>query len=107
MRVALDGIPLSEPRTGVGHYTYELALALAKKTRLDEIQLVTPRPFAYSPEAPGPGDIPPNLATCFVATNIIRRRWFALGLPRYLSQHRIELFHGTNYEVPLRRVRPS
>jgi glycosyltransferase involved in cell wall biosynthesis len=107
MRIALDGIPLSEPRTGVGHYTFELALALARKTGLDEIQLVSPRPFAHSPETPEPGDIPSNFSSKFVATNIMRRRWFALGLPRYLSQHRIDLFHGTNYEIPFRRVRPS
>ena len=46
MRIGLDGYPLSEPRTGVGHYTLELARALAVTHPADEFELVSPKPFA-------------------------------------------------------------
>ena len=29
MRIGIDGLPLTAPKTGVGHYTFELARALA------------------------------------------------------------------------------
>jgi hypothetical protein len=46
MRVGLDGYPLSEPRTGVGHYTLELARALSRHYPSDQFELVSPKPFA-------------------------------------------------------------
>ena len=33
--------------------------------------------------------------------NSITRRWWSIGLPRYLKQNPVDIFHGTNYEVPL------
>ena len=45
MRVGIDGYPLAEPRTGVGHYTLELARALALISPSDQFELVSPAPF--------------------------------------------------------------
>ena len=45
MRVGLDGYPLCEPLTGVGHYTFELACALAQRFPADEFQLIAPQAF--------------------------------------------------------------
>ena len=45
MRIGLDGYPLSEPLTGIGHYTLELACALARNFPRDEFELVSPKPF--------------------------------------------------------------
>jgi alpha-1,3-rhamnosyl/mannosyltransferase len=43
----------------------------------------------------------PNLNLVRVRTNLITRRWWGIGLPRYVRQAGLDLFHGTNYEVPL------
>ena len=45
MRVGIDGYPLAEPRTGVGHYTLELARALAHISPTDQFELVSPKPY--------------------------------------------------------------
>ena len=42
MRIALDGLPLSAPLTGIGYYTLELARHLAKRLS-DEIFILSPR----------------------------------------------------------------
>ncbi len=108
MRIGLDGFPLLVPRTGVGHYTFELARALALLAPSDQFELVAPGPF--------PGSIiedirltcPDNLRAFTVEANSIRRRrWWAVGLPLYLRKASLDLFHGTNYEVPLWSKRRS
>lgn len=99
MRIGLDGYPLVSPKTGVGHYTFELAKELARIAPEHSFELIAPAPF--------PGSVMteiktvPNLRTVSVATNVITRRWWAVGLPRYVHRARLDLFHGTNYEVPL------
>lgn len=98
MRVGLDGIPLATPRTGVGHYTFELARQLALIDPEDSFELVSPFPF----EPPILDQLlPPALKAVHVRTNSLSRRWFAVGLPLHLRQSDFDLFHGTNYEVPL------
>jgi glycosyltransferase involved in cell wall biosynthesis len=107
MRIALDGIPLSETRTGVGHYTFELALALAESYPLDSIELVSPRAFTSGQDSLNETSLPPNLKLNYTAANVFERRWFVHGLPSYIRRTGIELFHGTNFEVPFRRICPS
>src|SRR6185295_17307279 len=50
---------------------------------------------------------PENLRLVRCRVNPITRHWWAIGLPRYIRRHGIEIFHGTNFEVPLRRVCPT
>src|SRR5215204_2005372 len=76
MRFGLDGIPLEQEKTGVGHYTFELARSLAAIDRSDEFELVAPS-SVWS-----------------------RRFWWSISLPRYCSQASFALFHGTNFELP-------
>jgi glycosyltransferase involved in cell wall biosynthesis len=83
MKVALDGMPLASPLTGVGHYTSELARRLALVAPNDQFELISPKP------------------------GLLNRRWWSVGLPLYLSRSSFDLFHGTNYEVPLWSRRPS
>lgn len=104
MLFGLDGIPLSEPKTGVGHYTFELARALASVSPADEFEIISPREFLASPDE---ADWPPNLRLKRVQAGLLGRRWWAIGLARHLKKNPLALFHGTNYEVPLRRVCPS
>jgi glycosyltransferase involved in cell wall biosynthesis len=105
MRVGLDAIPLATPRTGVGHYTFELAHHLALIAPSDEFELVSPFPFASPIERDD--RLPANLLSVHTKANLLRRRWFAVGLPLYIRQSAFDLFHGTNYEVPLWSRCPS
>src|ERR1043165_4478760 len=101
MHIGLDAIPLAAPRTGVGHYTFELARHLAQIAPVDQFELVSPLAFAEEVEAEAQKNLPANLRLVQSKVNSLRRRWFALGLPLYLRQSGLRLFHGTNYEVPL------
>lgn len=104
MRIGLDGLPLTQLKTGVGAYTLELARALAAQAPQDEFQLISPRPFAPSASC---GDLAKNLEFVYSKPNLLQRRWWSLGMPSYIRRNSIALFHGTNYEVPLRGDCPS
>lgn len=82
MRIALDGMPLASPLTGVGHYTAELARNLALVAPSDSFTFISPE-------------------------GLLKRRWWSLGLPLHLLQNHFDLFHGTNYDVPLWSRRPT
>jgi len=45
MQIGIDGLPLTLPKTGVGHYTFDLAQALAKAAPESELELVYPSTF--------------------------------------------------------------
>ena len=101
MRIGLDGYPLSEPLAGVGHYTLELARALARNFPRDEFELVSPKPF--NPAALGEiqRESLPNLQLIQAKSSSLRGHWWSIGLPMYARRARFDLFHGTNFEVPL------
>jgi glycosyltransferase involved in cell wall biosynthesis len=104
MRVGLDGYPLSEPRTGVGHYTLELARALAHQYPSDQFELVSPKPFA---DFIVTDNQLPNLSFVKAKSSSIRGHWWSVGLPLYAKRASFDLFHGTNYELPLWNNRRS
>jgi glycosyltransferase involved in cell wall biosynthesis len=106
MLIGLDAIPLTEPMTGVGHYTFELARALARVSPQDEFELVYPTSFPPLPVelrggAPAEEPLPGNLRTARVSVGPVGRHWWSVGLPRYAGRAGYGLFHGTNYDVPL------
>jgi glycosyltransferase involved in cell wall biosynthesis len=108
MHIGLDGIPLGEIKTGVGHYTFELARALAHLAPEDEFELVSPYPYvaAYNDEAAQ--SLPPNLRVIEAKVDRLRRRrWWSIGLPLYLKKASFSLFHGTNYNLPLWKACPA
>jgi glycosyltransferase involved in cell wall biosynthesis len=104
MRIGIDGMALAQPKTGVGTYTFELARALASAAPQDEFQLISPLPFASPVLAETP---PANLQIIYSKPNVFQRRWWTIGLPSYLRAHPLDLFHGTNYEAPLRGPCPT
>ncbi len=106
MRIGIDGIPLATPKTGIGHYTFELAHALARLLPGDECQLVAPVPVDLDAENEGI-EVPTNLCTVYAPVNALRRRWWTIGLPLYIRRNKLTLFHGTNYNVPLWRRCPT
>lgn len=97
MRIGIDGIPLVTPKTGIGHYTFELARSLARLGPTDEWQLIAPVPVELEADQ----DLPANLRAVHAPINALRRRWWTIGLPLYVRQHKLSLFHGTNYNLPL------
>lgn len=96
-------MPLAQPRTGVGTYTFELARALAAEAPADEFELISPLPY----DETGPIDVPANLQLIYSRPNLLQRRWWTFGLPSYLKRNPPALFHGTNYEAPLRAQCPT
>jgi glycosyltransferase involved in cell wall biosynthesis len=103
MRIAIDGIPLAEPKTGIGHYTFELARGLAALAPQHDFELVahvsieTAVQSAFDADAP----LPANLRAVHAPTNALSKRWWTIGLPLYVQRRGVALFHGTNYKVPL------
>lgn len=102
MRIGIDGIPLAELRTGVGHYTFELARALASLSPADQFELVSPLPLLSSvaEEINHRGE-PRNLRAVRLRFNALLRPWWAIRLPLYIKRAGLKLFHGTNFDVPL------
>jgi len=82
MNIALDGMPLASQLTGVGHYTSELTRNLPLVAPSDSFTLISPH-------------------------GLLKRRWWSVGLPLHLVRNPFDLFHGTNYEIPLWSRRPS
>jgi glycosyltransferase involved in cell wall biosynthesis len=103
MRVGIDGYPLAEPRTGVGHYTLELARALALISPADQFELVSPKPFDVAAQQEIERANLPNLLTKTPRASSIRGHWWSIGLPLYIRRAGFDLFHGTNFDVPLWR----
>jgi glycosyltransferase involved in cell wall biosynthesis len=101
MRIGIDGIPLTAPKTGVGHYTFELACALAQVAMDSNFEVVYPSnlPTVALTEEDS-RSLPANLKIKQVRVGRVGRYWWSTGLPRYVRSSGIELFHGTNYEVP-------
>jgi glycosyltransferase involved in cell wall biosynthesis len=104
MRIGIDGLPLTAAKTGVGHYTYELARALASAEPSSQFEIVYPSTYAViQPDNSNSALLPPNLKLNRVRVGTLGRHWWSAGLPRYIRRSKLELFHGTNYDVPLWR----
>ena len=109
MRIGLDGLPLTAPKTGVGHYTFELARALAEAKPSSQFELIYPSTYPASPPEAHRSlvPLPDNLAFNRVQVGPVGRHWWSTGLPRYIRSSKLPLFHGTNYDVPLWKQCPT
>ncbi len=96
MRIALDGLPLSRELTGIGHYTLELGRHLAENSA-DHVSVLSPRAFVPTVTSTL---VPSNLKPLQPTVNPVIRFWWKFGLPKFLSKDGIEVFHGTNFELP-------
>jgi glycosyltransferase involved in cell wall biosynthesis len=97
MRVALDGIPLVAAKTGVGHYTDALAEWLARTHPDHQYDLFSPFDFAFHHN----GHKPANLNKQFLPVRRPFHKWWLIGLPALLRITPVDVFHGTNYCVPV------
>jgi glycosyltransferase involved in cell wall biosynthesis len=101
MRIGLDGIPLTALRTGVGHYTLELACALARVAPESSFEVVYPSNLPpATTELDTSISLPANLEIKRILVGPLGRHWWSTGLPRCVRSNGIDLFHGTNYDVP-------
>lgn len=107
MLIGLDAIPITEPLTGVGRYTLELARALARVAPSDDFELAYPSQYEPIKIECGDGEARANLTAARVRVGALGRRWWLVGLPRHARRRGYALFHGTNYEVPLRAPCPT
>ena len=98
MRVALDAIPLVAAKTGIGHYTDALSTWLARTHPDHQYDLVSP--FDFTLEVRN-GALPVNLSKRFTPVRSIFRKWWLVGLPALLQISPVDVFHGTNYCIPL------
>jgi glycosyltransferase involved in cell wall biosynthesis len=103
MRVALDAIPLVAAKTGIGHYTDALAKSLARIHSDHQYTLLSPFDFAF----PADAATPPNLSKSFFPVRSIFRRWWLLGLPALMQISPYDVFHGTNYCIPVFSPTPT
>jgi glycosyltransferase involved in cell wall biosynthesis len=101
MRVALDATPLTLSSGGLRRYAAELSLALAEEFPEDDFLLASDRKHSMPERAF------PNLAALPQPGNALERRWWSWGLNRVLARERVDLYHGTNFEVPYRPERPG
>lgn len=108
MLIGIDGIPLRDIKTGVGHYTFELARSLALVSPTDQLELISLFPFLPVDQSEHPQQaLPPNLRATQVKVNTLERNWWTVGLPRYVKRRSLDLFHGTNYDIPLWKRCPT
>jgi glycosyltransferase involved in cell wall biosynthesis len=105
MRIGIDGLPLTEDLTGIGHYTNELAQHLGREATGDEIEVVTPRAFVASLNSDQKP--PANVRFTRSRASLWNRHWWSIGLPRLIRRRSLDVFHGTNFEVPLQRICPT
>jgi hypothetical protein len=104
MYLGIDGLPLTTAKTGVGHYTYELARSLASLAPSSQIELVYPSTYPFiEPGEHDSASLSANLTFNRVRVGPLGTHWWSVGLPRYVRRNKLELFHGTNYDVPLWR----
>lgn len=97
MRIAIDGIPLVNAKTGIGHYTDALAEWLARNNQKHQYELLSPFDFEYDAR----NGKPENLSKRYLPMRSIFRKWWLIGLPTMLQISPVDLFHGTNYSVPV------
>lgn len=108
MRIVLDGQPLIAPRVGIGHYTAELARALACST---DVRCVL---FCLWPLRPGAGRLVPPRPEIeviqpgwFASVRARARRRLGHGAPVEAFVGDFDVFHATNYVFvhPVRAAR--
>ena len=103
MRIALDATPLIEPHGGIPRYVTELAVELARGFPGDEVHLLSDQRKMHV-------DVRLREAPNVVLEAPQQRfggKWWSLGLPWELRRRRVDVFHGTNFEVPYLPAVPS
>lgn len=104
MRIALDATPLVDPHGGIPRYVTELAVALAESNPGDEIHLLSDQRGLHLDSRL---ELSRNVVVEPPSGPAFGGKWWSLGLPWELRKRRIDIFHGTNFEIPYLPAAPS
>jgi glycosyltransferase involved in cell wall biosynthesis len=94
VRIALDATPLTISSGGLPRYVTELSIGLAREFPEDIYYLLSDQPF------PMPERAPVNLIRGRPPHSAAERRWWLWGIQHAIRQTGVQIFHGTNFEVP-------
>lgn len=97
MRIGIDAIPLVAAKTGIGHYTDALADSLARIHHDHQYTLLSPFDFEF----PLREGTPTNLSKMFFPVRSIFRHWWMVGSSALMQISPFDVFHGTNYCIPV------
>ncbi len=103
MRIGLDATPLIGRYGGIPRYVTELAAALAQIEPDDEIHLLSDQTDLH---VDGRLEAAANV-TLEPPARRFGGKWWSTGLAWELRRRRIDVFHGTNFEVPYLPAAPS
>ncbi len=88
MNIALDATPLTLTSGGLRRYVEELAPALAREYPEDDYTLLSDQNFTG-----------PSAGNLHSLTRAVPRYW-SWGIRKTLRETSVDVFHGTNFEVP-------
>lgn len=101
MRIAIDARWILPEISGIGQYTTELIRHLAKQDRRNEYILIFRDSAARSRALAAWGrDLPPHFSTRTTPYGVFSP-WNQAFMPRLLTRWRVDLYHSTNYMIPL------
>ena len=101
--VLVNACTMPEEATGIGVYAYELAAALARRDDC-EVTFASTRPAPCGAASLLP---PASLAEGARRFSAIRLQlWTQFAVPGLLKRHDIDVYHGTEFTVPIASRRP-
>ena len=101
MRVLVEATPLTLSSGGLGRYTSELSVALARCYPDDEFYLASDQSFSM------PAAAPANLRRGGGPRSGAERRWWLWGLGREAARLQADVIHGPDFAVPYLPQKPS
>jgi glycosyltransferase involved in cell wall biosynthesis len=99
MKIAIDIRAMNGHRSGVGHFVFNLVRGLTRIDAENEYLLYANRDV----EVPFP--LPANFARRVVPLPV-SNAWLQTACPLDLARQRVDVFHGTNFVVPLVAATP-
>lgn len=96
MRIGIDARLLAEPLTGIGRYTQQMSLALARLQPDACFHLYSPRPFWQD------GLLPDNIhcRSGRFHSRPARMLWSQTCLPHWAKKDRVDIFWGPTHRLP-------
>jgi glycosyltransferase involved in cell wall biosynthesis len=100
LRIGIDARWIFEKLSGIGIYTRELIRNLAAIDRDNEYVLIFDDPGLMKRTMAELGEKPPNFHERLVPWTIfsLRNQFF---MPRFIRETRLDVYHSTNYMIPL------
>ncbi len=97
----MTAIPMA--KSGVGFYVLNLLNALAKMDSDDTYYIYTKK----EDQSLVAHNACFNIIPCSTNNRLLRLGWEQIFLPRYIAQHKLDVFHSPHYTVPFRSKVPT